>query len=199
MRELRLGEVEPLAPLAGTADQLVPGDAADAAQPGDPPGGNAGELAGGGDAEALLGDRERVRRTGRPRPAGVAAVAFAAASARICSVVADSSWPPGRPCPRWTRWSAAGPSPGRAKMSVQARVIWWSEPNRLPASRWNAVRKNSTRPSRSTGSKMSSASCASSSWPRKLAGTRSSPQEGSSPLAISCSVTATAYSSAAWS
>ena len=166
IRQLRLGQVESLAPLAGTADQLVPGHAADAAQPGDPPGGDAGQLAGGGDAEALLA-RSTARTADRPAAAsGVVAVAFAAASAcLICSAVAGvSSWPFfGHLVHAWTRVVSGGTVSRSSKMSVQARVISCSEPNRLPASRWSAVRKNSTRPSRSTGSKMSSASCASSS------------------------------------
>ena len=42
-------------------------------------------------------------------------------------------------------------------------------------------------------------SCTSSAGSRNRVSGRSSPQDGSSPLAISCRVTATAYSSAAWS
>ena len=63
-------------------------------------------------------------------------------------------------------------------MSVQARVISCSEPNRLAASRCSAVRKNSTRPSRSTGSKTSSASCTSSVGQEAGRRMMSSPQDG---------------------
>ena len=139
---------------------------------------------------------------------GVLAVAAAMASARLTRAASARSVR----SPSATGSAASSVSPSSVvdvvsggmvsrsrKMSVQARVISCSELNRWRASRFSATRKKVSRPSRITGSNRSAASWTSSPGSRKSGSAMSSPQDGSSPLAISCSVTATAYSSAAWS
>ena len=140
-------------PFPGPADQFVTGLTADAAELRDPPGRDVDQLAHGGDAKALLRDRQGAGgKPGRSeRRAGHDLLAPPAARCGV-SVGGVFQADRGRGGERRDRLQVAEDvGPGQ--------VISRSEPNRLAASRCRARRKNSTRPSRATGSKRSSASC----------------------------------------
>ncbi len=130
-------------------------------------------------AETARGDRPACS-------SGVSSAAWAAAWSGVSGCLPAAGWTLG----------TGGVESAARKTASQASRMSFSEPNRFPASRSSARRKKEERPARIAGSNASVATVGGPSVNR--ASVEPSPHRGSSPEAISCSVTVRAYRSA-WS